>query len=166
MHEVAEDSGTMSFYAFESQWLRLRNAPARAALLRHIGAEKLPMLLRESLDADFLATVAEVLRSELAGEDSDQGDTSSFAIAVLYALSKTSRFDLSIHGLSGGERSTVSEVLQRLESHEDYERKLTPFIKALESFEDKDSVGKIPPKEETCSDERTPVKWCLFDECD
>eukprot|EP00408_Alexandrium_pacificum_P069156 CAMPEP_0171160138 /NCGR_PEP_ID=MMETSP0790-20130122/3400_1 /TAXON_ID=2925 /ORGANISM="Alexandrium catenella, Strain OF101" /LENGTH=634 /DNA_ID=CAMNT_0011624657 /DNA_START=66 /DNA_END=1967 /DNA_ORIENTATION=- len=107
----AESSGApaMSFYVFEGQWARLRGKPRdRAALLRRIGAQALPALLRESLDSEILASVAEALAVELRAVGSE---AAPFAAASLGALARTPRFDLSIRGLSPEERRVCGGVV-------------------------------------------------------
>merc|ERR1712176_77657 len=107
----------MNFYVFEAQWTRLRNKPAgRVALLRRIGARALPALFRESLDAELLASIIEALRAELLSEGGvDEGTAIGFAKEVLEALSKTSRFDLSISTFSAVERTACRELFDHLE---------------------------------------------------
>lgn len=119
----------MNFYTFEAQWNSLGRsggAAARIPLLRRIGAKGVPTLFRESLDAELLASIVQVLQAALEAkpkeddlEDLSSGsteDSSHFAADVMDALVKTQRFDLSIGGLSRSERASCGEVLERLEA--------------------------------------------------
>merc|ERR1712176_125141 len=107
----------MNFYVFEAQWTRLRNKPAgRVALLRRVGAPALPALFRESLDAELLASIIEALGAELRHvECADEGAAVNFATEVLEALSRTSRFDLSVSTLSAAERAACRDVFDHLQ---------------------------------------------------
>jgi len=123
----APASRPMSFYSFEQQWERHRGNPReRAALLRRIGARALPALFRESLDADLVASIVMVLSDGLAVEGFGDGANSQedgrgagvvrFTAAVLGAVSRTARFELSLHGLSHEERCKCGEILSALEA--------------------------------------------------
>lgn len=115
----------MNFYTFEAQWNSLGKsggAAARIPLLRKIGAKAVPTLFRESLDAELLASIVQVLQAALEAEESDLGDLSGssedaghFTVEVLDALVRTQRFDLSLGGLSRSERAACGRVLGRLE---------------------------------------------------
>lgn len=109
-------SGAMSFYAFEKQWTQMRNAPReRAQLLRRVGAASLPLLLRESLDAELLASLLEVLRVDVGTTLEVGSAEAQFATDALAALARTPRFDLSIAGLSEAEHVSCSELFATLE---------------------------------------------------
>lgn len=102
---------TMSFYQFEARWSRLRSKQCeRAAFLRKTGAENLPALFRESLDSELLASILEAIASDLA-DTTHFADASAFAVDVLGALSRTQRFELSIHSLTADERQVIDQVL-------------------------------------------------------
>eukprot|EP00929_Paragymnodinium_shiwhaense_P001619 TRINITY_DN101858_c0_g1_i1.p1 TRINITY_DN101858_c0_g1~~TRINITY_DN101858_c0_g1_i1.p1 ORF type:complete len:689 (+),score=220.17 TRINITY_DN101858_c0_g1_i1:119-2185(+) len=115
----------MNYYKFEAQWVSLGRqggAAARIPLLRKVGAKAIATLFRESLDAELLANIIQVLLAALEAEDGDLGDLSSastedaghFAASVMDALVRTQRFDLSIGGLSRSERGSCGEVIDRL----------------------------------------------------
>eukprot|EP00930_Biecheleria_cincta_P044407 TRINITY_DN30526_c0_g1_i1.p1 TRINITY_DN30526_c0_g1~~TRINITY_DN30526_c0_g1_i1.p1 ORF type:complete len:613 (-),score=141.27 TRINITY_DN30526_c0_g1_i1:48-1886(-) len=105
---------TLSFYQFEARWSRLRsNQCERAAFLRKIGAEHLPALFRESLDSELLASILEAIACDLA-EATKSADASAFAVDVLGALSRTQRFELSIHSLTANERQVIDRVLDMI----------------------------------------------------
>lgn len=105
--------GSMNFYTFETQWMKLRSSThERAALLQRVGAGNLPALFRESFDTELLVSILEVLAAEVAADGSRAG----FAGDVLEGLSRTQRFDVSLKGLSVDERRSCDELLERLTS--------------------------------------------------
>jgi tetratricopeptide (TPR) repeat protein len=108
---------SVNFYAFEAQWTRNRQKPReRASQLRKVGADALPALFRESLDAELVASIVSVLAFDLnAGTEG----AVAFAASVLEALSRTLRFTASLEALSAQERATCEEVLVSLEAYPD-----------------------------------------------
>lgn len=104
----------MSFYQFEARWARLRGKPCeRAVFLRKIGAENLPALFRESLDSELLASILEAIAGDL-GETAELEDASAFAVDVMDAMSRTQRFELSLHSLTVDERQIIDRVLDMI----------------------------------------------------
>lgn len=104
----------MSFYQFEARWGRLRGKPReRAAFLQKIGAENLPALFRESLDSELLASILEAIAGDLA-ETTESADASAFAVDVLDAMSRTQRFELSLHSLTVDEKQVIDRVLDMI----------------------------------------------------
>lgn len=102
---------SMNFYQFEAQWNRLRGKfLERAQLLQKVGAAALPALFRESLDSELVSSIAEALAAQLK----DSAGPTRFAIDVLEALSRTPRFELSIHCLTSSEKALLEEVLADL----------------------------------------------------
>jgi len=103
----------VNFYAFESQWTRNARKPReRSAQLRRVGAEALPALFRESLDAELVGSIISVLSTELSSEA--EGAV-AFASSVLGNLSRTNRFEATFDALSLEERDVCREVLSALE---------------------------------------------------
>lgn len=114
-------SQAMNFYTFESQWTRLRARPhERAAFLRRLGADALPTLFRDSLDSELVASIVEALAADLSAAAADCGDTGNadvsvgFVAAVLGALPRTPRFDLSLRGLVADERRQCQDVIAQV----------------------------------------------------
>lgn len=113
-----EVAPVMSFFTFEAQWQRHRKNPReRAALLRRVGARAMPKLLRESLDAEIVASIIAVLLSELnADGEGAAADAVPFTSAVMSALSRTPRFEASLQSLSAAELRVCNQVLSALEA--------------------------------------------------
>lgn len=111
--EASQSQGAraaMSFYQFEAQWNRLRGKPLeRAGLLEKVGSSVLPALFRESLDSELVSGIAEALAARL------HAGPTRFAVDVLGALSRTPRFELSIHCLTAKEHALLDEVLSKLQ---------------------------------------------------
>lgn len=98
----------MTFCAFEIQWMRNQQRPMdRFEQLKKVGAKALPALFRESLDGELVASITSTL---LTGMDADSHEVVPFACAVLQALTKTPRFELSVRSLSAVERSVCDQV--------------------------------------------------------
>mmetsp|Transcript_121917 Transcript_121917/g.221766 ORF Transcript_121917/g.221766 Transcript_121917/m.221766 type:complete len:678 (-) Transcript_121917:131-2164(-) len=150
----------MSFYTFEAQWQRHRKKPKeRGALLRKVGARALPKLLRESLDAEIVASIIAVLHSELhADGEGTAADAASFAAAVLDALSKTPRFEASLESLSAAELVVCDQVFTSLEarSEECFEDLAAlreaftpaPVLPAQEDLDEEEDEDDAPPPAE------------------
>eukprot|EP00746_Dinoflagellata_sp_MGD_P012628 gnl/MRDRNA2_/MRDRNA2_126993_c0_seq1.p1 gnl/MRDRNA2_/MRDRNA2_126993_c0~~gnl/MRDRNA2_/MRDRNA2_126993_c0_seq1.p1 ORF type:complete len:555 (+),score=149.36 gnl/MRDRNA2_/MRDRNA2_126993_c0_seq1:95-1759(+) len=106
---------TMNFYAFETAWERPRCSVAdRIKLLRKVGPEALPGVLRESLSSELVASITATLHAHLQAEGEQE---SAWTFRVITSLTQAQRFDVSLRCLSEEERCTCEAVIAALEGH-------------------------------------------------